>query len=149
MTKKQIALEAVRLLKEKYSDSLCSLEAEDPFRLLVAVRLSAQCTDARVNLVTPALFARFPGPEAFAAAQPEEVEPYIRSCGFFRSKARDIVMMARMLLETYGDFLDFHAGRITRETLIARLEAQKEDMTTTDAELVLEKAIENLKGMRP
>jgi len=102
MTKKQIALEAVRLLKEKYPDSLCSLEAEDPFRLLVAVRLSAQCTDARVNLVTPALFARFPGPEAFAAARPEEVEPYIRSCGFFRSKAHDIVMMARMLLETYG-----------------------------------------------
>ena len=114
MTKKQIALEAVRLLKEKYPDSLCSLEAEDPFRLLVAVRLSAQCTDARVNLVTPALFARFPGPEAFAAARPEEVEPYIRSCGFFRSKAHDIVMMARMLLETYGGEIPHTVEEMTK-----------------------------------
>ena len=97
MTKKQIAAEAVRRPKEKYPDSLCSLEAEDPFRLLVAVRLSAQCTDARVNMVTPALFERFPTPEDFANATPEEVEPYIRSCGFYKMKAQDIVMAARML----------------------------------------------------
>lgn len=114
MTKKQIALEAVKRLKEKYPDSICSLQAEDPFRLLVAVRLSAQCTDARVNLVTPALFERFPGPEAFAAAQPEEVEPYIHSCGFFRAKAHDIVMMARMLLDTYGGEIPHTVEEMTK-----------------------------------
>lgn len=102
MTKKQRAAEAVRLLKERYPDGICSLNAQSPFELLVAVRLSAQCTDARVNLVTPALFARFPDAAAFAAATAEEVEPYIRSCGFYRAKARDLVAMSRRLLEVHG-----------------------------------------------
>ncbi len=114
MTKKQIAAEAVRRLKEKYPDGVCSLEAADPFRLLVAVRLSAQCTDARVNLVTPALFARFPDAAAFAAAEPEEVEPYIRSCGFFRAKAHDLVMMARMLQSEYGGRIPDTVEEMTR-----------------------------------
>lgn len=102
MTKKQRTAEAVSRLKKKYPDAICSLQYADPFRLLVAVRLSAQCTDARVNLVTPALFARFPSMQAFAAATPEEVEPYIHSCGFFRAKAKDIVNAAKMLLDEYG-----------------------------------------------
>ena len=102
MTKQQRALCAVERLKERYPDALCSLEYTDPFQLLVSVRLAAQCTDARVNMVTPALFARFPNMESFAAATPEEVEPYIHSCGFFRAKARDIVGAAKMLLEVYG-----------------------------------------------
>ena len=114
MTKKQIAAEAVRRLKEKYPDSLCSLEAEDPFRLLVAVRLSAQCTDARVNMVTPALFQRFPTPEDFANATPEEVEPYIRSCGFYKMKAHDLVMMARMLRDTYGGVIPNMVEEMTK-----------------------------------
>ena len=114
MTKKQIVAEAVRRLKEKYPDSLCSLEAEDPFRLLVAVRLSAQCTDARVNLVTPALFERFPTPEDFANATPEEVEPYIRSCGFYKMKAHDLVMMARMLRDTYGGVIPNTVEEMTK-----------------------------------
>ena len=102
MTKQQRALCAVERLKERYPDALCSLEYTDPFQLLVSVRLAAQCTDARVNMVTPALFARFPNMESFTAATPEEVEPYIHSCGFFRAKARDIVGAAKMLLEVYG-----------------------------------------------
>ena len=114
MTKKQIAAEAVLRLKEKYPDSICSLEADDPFRLLVAVRLSAQCTDARVNLVTPALFARFSDMDAFAAAEPEEVEPYVRSCGFYKMKAHDLVMMARMLRDTYGGVIPRTVEEMTK-----------------------------------
>ena len=89
-------------LKECYPDALCALEYEKGYELMIAVRLSAQCTDARVNLVTPALFARFDSLDAFADAQPEDVEPYIRSCGFFRAKARDIVLACRRLREVYG-----------------------------------------------
>ena len=96
------AEELVRLLEAEYPDALCALHYEKDYELLFAVRLSAQCTDERVNLVTPALFARFPTLEAFAAAEPEDVEPYIRSCGFFRVKARDIVLCARELLEKHG-----------------------------------------------
>ncbi len=101
VTKKERALLAVRRLIERYPMAECSLESEDAFQLLVATRLSAQCTDARVNLVTPALFERFPDAEAFAAATPEEIEPYIRSCGLYKTKARDLAAMARMLLDTY------------------------------------------------
>ncbi len=92
----------VEALKERYPDSLCSLQYEKDYELLFAVRLSAQCTDARVNQVTPALFARFPTLEAFAQADPEEVGQYIHSCGFFRGKSRDLVNCARMLLSDYG-----------------------------------------------
>ncbi len=102
MTKKQRASEAVNRLKTLYPQAVCSLQYADPWQLLVATRLSAQCTDARVNLVTPALFERFPTPEAMAAAEPAEVEPYIHSCGFFRGKAKDLVYMSRALLDTFG-----------------------------------------------
>ena len=102
MRTKEQAAEIVRLLEEEYPDALCSLEFDKDYELLFSVRLSAQCTDERVNMVTPALFARFPTLEAFAAAEPEDVEPYIHSCGFFRAKARDIVLCARELLEKHG-----------------------------------------------
>ncbi|MCD7881334.1 MAG: endonuclease III [Clostridiales bacterium] len=92
----------VEALKERYPDALCSLQYEKDYELLFAVRLSAQCTDARVNQVTPALFARFPTLESFAQADPEEVGQYIHSCGFFRGKSRDLVNCARMLLSDYG-----------------------------------------------
>lgn len=92
----------VNALKEWYPDALCSLQYEKDYELLFAVRLSAQCTDERVNKVTPALFARFPTLEAFAQADPEEVGEYIHSCGFFRGKSRDLVNCARMLLAEYG-----------------------------------------------
>jgi len=90
------------LLKKEYPEALCSLEERDPFHLLVAVRLAAQCTDARVNMVTPALFARFPTPQAMALADTAEVEGIIRSCGFFRTKAADLVAMSRQLCERHG-----------------------------------------------
>lgn len=102
MEKKEIALRAVEELKRLYPDAICSLVAEDPFQLLVATRLSAQCTDARVNLVTPALFSKYPTIEAFAAADIRDVEELIHSCGFFRQKAKDIVGMANMIIEKFG-----------------------------------------------
>ena len=92
----------IAALEAEYPDALCSLEYEKDYELLFSVRLSAQCTDERVNMVTPALYERFPTLESFAAAEPEDVEPYIHSCGFFRAKARDIVLCARMLLERFG-----------------------------------------------
>ena len=91
----------VQALKDLYPDGICSLQYQKDYELLFATRLSAQCTDERVNQVTPALFAQFPTLEALAAAEPEDLEPYIHSCGFFRAKARDIVFASRMLLEKY------------------------------------------------
>ncbi len=94
--------EIIRLLEEEYPAALCSLEYTVDWQLLFAVRLSAQCTDARVNMVTPALFARFPTLEAFAEAKQEDVEEMIHSCGFFHGKARDLIGSAQMLLRDYG-----------------------------------------------
>ena len=95
-------LHIVEALKQLYPDALCSLKYEKDYELLFAVRLSAQCTDARVNMVTPALFARFPTLEAFAKADPAEVGKYIHSCGFYNGKSKDLVNCARMLLSDYG-----------------------------------------------
>lgn len=102
MRKKERVDGIIAALEAEYPDALCALQYEKDYELLFAVRLSAQCTDARVNMITPALFAKFPTLEAFAAAAPEEVEPYVHSCGFYRAKARDIVLCARMLLERFG-----------------------------------------------
>jgi endonuclease-3 len=96
------ARQVVRELKRLYPEATCALVHQDPFQLLVATILSAQCTDARVNLVTPALFRRFPGPAAMAAADRAEIEDLIRSTGFFRAKARNIQAMARDLAEHHG-----------------------------------------------
>ena len=114
MKKKDIALMAVEALKKEYPQALCSLEYSDPLQLLIATRLSAQCTDARVNLVTPALFERFKTAEDFAGANPEEVEKYIYSCGFYKTKASDIVNMCR-------DIIEKHSGKVpdTMEELTA------------------------------
>ena len=89
-------------LAQLYPESLCALQYEKPHELLFAVILSAQCTDARVNMVTPALFARFPTLEAFAEADVTEVEELIRSCGFYHTKARNIVETAGILTDRYG-----------------------------------------------
>ena len=91
----------IDILKELYPDGLCSLQYEKDYELLFAVRLSAQCTDERVNKVTPALYQRFPTLESFAEADPEEVGRYIHSCGFFNGKARDLVACAKKLLEEH------------------------------------------------
>lgn len=89
-------------LEQEYPDALCSLQYDVDWQLLFAVRLSAQCTDARVNLVTPGLFSRLPDLESFANADLEVVEDLIRSCGFFHTKAKDLIAAAKMLLRDYG-----------------------------------------------
>ena len=102
MKKKELAAEVIERLKAEYPEVKCALIYEKPHELLIATRLSAQCTDKRVNLVTPALFKRFPTVEAFADAEVSEVEEYIKSCGLFHTKARDIVEMCRQLRDIYG-----------------------------------------------
>lgn len=102
MTKKERALLAVEALKKKYPDSICSLNAENPLQLIIATRLSAQCTDARVNLVTPALFEKYKTVEDFAAADVDDVADIVHSCGFFRQKAKDIVGMCRKMIDDFG-----------------------------------------------
>ena len=92
----------VEELKVLYPDSLCSLEYKKDYELLFSVRLAAQCTDERVNKVTPALYKRFPTLESLAGAEVSEVEEYIHSTGFFRAKAKDIVLASQMLLRDYG-----------------------------------------------
>lgn len=105
MTQKQRAAEAVRLLKEAYPDAICSLEYEKPHELLISVRLAAQCTDARVNMVTPELFSKYPTLETLAAATPEAVGEIIKSCGLYKTKAKDIVAMSQMLLEEFNGLM--------------------------------------------
>ena len=102
MKSKAAVKRIIETLKGIYPDALCSLQYEKDYELLFAVRLSAQCTDERVNKVTPALFQRFPTLESFAQADPKEVGEYIHSCGFFNGKARDIVSCSQMLLERHG-----------------------------------------------
>ena len=114
MTKKQRALAAVEGLKVLYPDAICSLTADNPLQLLIATRLSAQCTDARVNLVTPALFARFPSLDSLAEADDTEVGEYIRSCGLYKTKARDIVAMCRMLRDVYGGVIPDTVEELTK-----------------------------------
>ena len=88
-------------LNVRYPDAICALHYKKDYELMIAVRLSAQCTDARVNLITPALFAAYPTLEAMAGAEISDVENYIHSCGFFRQKAKDIVLACQMLLTDY------------------------------------------------
>lgn len=92
----------IEILKERYDNAVCALHYEKDYELMIAVRLSAQCTDARVNLVTPALFAAYPTLEAMANADIAHVEELVHSCGFYKHKARDIVLACQMLLNQYG-----------------------------------------------
>ena len=91
----------IEILKNRYPQALCALQYEKDYELMIAVRLSAQCTDARVNLVTPALFAAYPTLEDMAEANISDVEGYIHSCGFYRQKAKDIVLACQMLIRDY------------------------------------------------
>ena len=102
MDQKERALGVIAALKEAYPEALCALHYRKAYELMISVRLSAQCTDARVNLVTPALFERFPTLHSFACADISEVEEYVRSCGFYKHKARDIVLACQMLEERFG-----------------------------------------------
>lgn len=102
MNKKEQALEIIKRLKEEYPDADCTLDYDDAWKLLVSVRLAAQCTDARVNVVVKDLYAKFPTMEALAAAEVDEIEKIVRPCGLGRSKARDISLCMKMLMEEYG-----------------------------------------------
>ncbi len=97
-----VAAQAVELLEQRYPDAVCSLSYSAAHELLIATRLAAQCTDARVNTVTPELFAKYPTVDAFAEAKVEDVERIIYPCGFFRTKAADIVAACKMLRDEYG-----------------------------------------------
>lgn len=101
-TKRSLAAEIIALLKTEYPEVKCALVYSKPHELLIATRLSAQCTDVRVNLVTPALFKKFPTVDAFAAADIADVEVLIKSCGLYHAKAHDIVNMCAVLRDTYG-----------------------------------------------
>ena len=102
MTKKELALLSVEALKKLYPDAVCSLIAEEPYQLLMATRLSAQCTDKRVNIVTEELFKKFPTLESIANAEITEIENCIKSCGLYKTKARDLVNMANQLIDKYN-----------------------------------------------
>ena len=95
-------LSIIDILKRRYPDPMCALHYEKDYELMIAVRLSAQCTDARVNMITPALFAAYPTLEAMAGADIADVENYVHSCGFYRQKAKDIVLSCQMLLSQHG-----------------------------------------------
>lgn len=111
--KKKVS-EIIEILKERYPVAPCALHYSKDYELMIAVRLSAQCTDARVNMITPALFSAYPTLEAMAAAPIEAVEEHVHSCGFYRQKAKDIVLACQMLLER-------HNGKVpgTMEELLA------------------------------
>ena len=102
MNKKKQALEIIERLKEEYPDAGCTLDYDDAWKLLVSVRLAAQCTDARVNVVVQDLYAKFPNMEALAAAEVSEIEELVRPCGLGRSKAKDISGCMKMLMEEFG-----------------------------------------------
>ncbi len=102
MTKKERALKAIEILKGLYPEAICSLNASNPFELLVAVRLSAQCTDARVNLVTPALFEKYKTLDDYCNADVKDIEKIIHSCGFYKSKAESIIDMAKGVRDRFG-----------------------------------------------
>ena len=120
MTKKEIALSAVEALKNEYPDEKCSLDYQTPLQLLIATRLSAQCTDARVNLVTPALFERFPSAGSLAEAEPSEVAEYIKSCGLYKTKSKDLVAMAKMLVSEFGGGVPDNIDDLTKLPGIGR-----------------------------
>ncbi len=120
MTLKERALAAVAALKKEYPDALCSLTAKNALELLIATRLSAQCTDARVNLVTPALFEKYPTMEAFAEADVLDIENLIRSCGFYHTKAREIKDMCRIMLDEFDGKVPDNIEDLTRLPGIGR-----------------------------
>lgn len=111
MTKEELALEIIERLKKEYPDAGCTLDYDDAWKLLVSVRLAAQCTDARVNVVVEELYAKYPDVNALAEAAPEEIEEIVRPCGLGKSKARDISACMRMLRDVYGGRVpdDFNA----------------------------------------
>lgn len=114
MRKKEISDAAVARLKERYPDAICSLTYTDAFQLLISTRLSAQCTDKRVNMVTPALFAEFPDAKSMANADIKRVEELIKTCGLYKTKAKDLVGIGKMLMDEYGGTVPDSIEELTR-----------------------------------
>ena len=114
MTRKERALAAVAALEKLYPEAVCSLSYAHPYELLIDTRLSAQCTDARVNIVTKELFAKYPTLVSLAEARVEDIEAVVKPCGLFHTKARDIVGLSRMLLDCYGGELPDTMEELTR-----------------------------------
>lgn len=101
MRKKEIVVEAVKRLEKLYPDAICSLDYKDAFQLLIATRLSAQCTDKRVNMVTPQLFSEFPTADKMAVADISRIEELIKTCGLYKTKARDLILIAQKIVENF------------------------------------------------
>ena len=120
MNKKELASAAVEALERVYPDAVCSLEYEKPYELLISTRLSAQCTDARVNIVTRELFAKYPTLQSIAEADLADIEAIIKPCGLFRTKARDIIALSQMLIRDYGGELPDSIEELTKLPGIGR-----------------------------
>ncbi len=151
MTKKQRVLSAVAALKEMYPEAICSLNASNPLELLIATRLSAQCTDARVNLVTPTLFEKYKTLDDYCNAKVEDVEEIIRSCGFFKTKAKDIVGMAQMIKSEFDGCVPDSIEKLTSLPGVGRKTANlimgdvyKQPAVVADTHLI---RISNLLGL--
>ncbi len=113
MRKSELTVEAVKRLEKLYPDAICSLNYRDAFQLLIATRLSAQCTDARVNIVTPALFEEFPDPQSMSTAPLSRVEEHIRTCGLYKTKARDLIGIAQMIVNDFGGEIPADIDKLT------------------------------------
>lgn len=118
--KKKTALQAIALLKEAYPDAICSLEYTVPHELLIATRLAAQCTDVRVNIVCKDLFQKYRSIEAFANAELSDVEEMVKTCGLYKTKAKDIVNMCKMLMDVYHGVMPETVEELTKLPGIGR-----------------------------
>ncbi len=119
-SKAQKAKKAMDILEEMYPGAVCSLNYKTPYELLIATRLSAQCTDARVNIVTKDLFSKYPTLEALNEAPLEDIEACVRTCGLFKTKARDIKLIAKALLEDYGGVVPDTIEELTKLSGVGR-----------------------------
>jgi endonuclease-3 len=120
MTKKQRALLVIEALKKQYPDAVCSLTYQHPYELLIATRLSAQCTDARVNIVTKVLFEQYPTLQSLAKATEEEIEAIVRPCGLGKTKAKDIVKMSNQLIQEYDGVVPDTIEELTKLSGVGR-----------------------------
>ena len=120
MRKKERVEQAVLRLEKLYPDAICSLDYKDAFQLLIATRLSAQCTDKRVNIVTPKLFERFPTPEKMADADIKELEELIKTCGLYKTKAKDLKLIAQKLVSDFGGIVPDNIEDLTTLSGVGR-----------------------------
>lgn len=123
MTKEELALEVIKRLKREYPTAGCTLDYNEAWKLLVSVRLAAQCTDARVNVVVEELYARFPDVDSLADATPEEIEQIVRPCGLGKSKARDISACMKILRDQYGGQVPSHFDELLKLPGVGRKSA--------------------------